>query len=251
MAATTSPAKAIVQAFIASHVVWLSSCAKCAQPVQDADLGTVVKLPYCHHIVHCACLDTIEKHQCPSCLLPTNHHAHGDLPEETAIVQTNNPVCTICLDPIDHNPYRSAVKLPTCAHVFHDYCIARWLMMDNTCPTCKSAVPMLPNAAQYAENQLQMLRDAAPCFVPPPPGPNQRDVNKDKCLVCRTPLNQVCVDCVCAPKPCEIIYGECGHLYHLHCHQRLGGKLAYLCPCDGQYWTPVGLTPNPSQNNVK
>uniref|UniRef100_A0A915PX86 CUE domain-containing protein n=1 Tax=Setaria digitata TaxID=48799 RepID=A0A915PX86_9BILA len=47
--------------------------------------------------------------------------------------------CAICWEQMD-----SARKLP-CTHFFHEWCLRSWLEQDNSCPTCRLALPSLSN----------------------------------------------------------------------------------------------------------
>lgn len=47
---------------------------------------------------------------------------------------TASDTCAICMDEFVVN--ESVPQLP-CLHVFHEDCLARWLMRTNTCPLCR------------------------------------------------------------------------------------------------------------------
>ena len=46
--------------------------------------------------------------------------------------------CAICLNRID----TPNLSVTTCNHSFHDECIWRWLERSNTCPKCRTRMPM-------------------------------------------------------------------------------------------------------------
>uniref|UniRef100_A0A1I7VSA3 CUE domain-containing protein n=1 Tax=Loa loa TaxID=7209 RepID=A0A1I7VSA3_LOALO len=67
---------------------------------------------------------------------------HIDLHYQKATqIELNNlkDWCAICWEQMD-----SARKLP-CNHFFHEWCLRSWLEQDNSCPTCRLALPSLSN----------------------------------------------------------------------------------------------------------
>ena len=57
--------------------------------------------------------------------------------------------CPICRDEFDVGS--RVIKMP-CArtHVFHRDCVARWLRKDDSCPLCRSSLPIWLGRPQYA-----------------------------------------------------------------------------------------------------
>jgi len=53
-------------------------------------------------------------------------HTHANANEE--------PICAICQDDFHDN---EEVCILQCLHRYHLYCIKKWLIMKNECPTCK------------------------------------------------------------------------------------------------------------------
>lgn len=54
--------------------------------------------------------------------------------------------CVICLSEFQDDS--KVMRLP-CTHIFHDECVARWLRVNKTCPSCKSSISPdahLPNS---------------------------------------------------------------------------------------------------------
>ena len=57
--------------------------------------------------------------------------------------------CPICRE--DYAAGDRVIKMP-CAHthVFHRECVARWLRKDDSCPLCRSSLPIWLGRPQYA-----------------------------------------------------------------------------------------------------
>lgn len=47
--------------------------------------------------------------------------------------------CPVCTD--TYEPGATIVRLPSCGHVFHEYCATAWLSKHNTCPYCRKELP--------------------------------------------------------------------------------------------------------------
>ncbi|VDK88629.1 unnamed protein product, partial [Onchocerca ochengi] len=63
--------------------------------------------------------------------------------------------CAICWEKME-----SARKLP-CSHFFHEWCLRNWLEQDNSCPTCRLALPSLTNSTN---TEVSRQRPRAPVF---------------------------------------------------------------------------------------
>jgi anaphase-promoting complex subunit 11 len=85
---------------------------------------------------------------------------------------------------------------------------------------------------------LDLLRKNMDSFVPP----SDHELH-ESCFVCKNELVRECPECVVNPKDeCLVVWGECGHMCHLHCHLRLPQKTRAFCPMGSQPWQPIGLT---------
>ena len=47
--------------------------------------------------------------------------------------------CPVCTD--SFTPGATIIRLPSCGHVFHEYCVLAWLSKHNTCPFCRKELP--------------------------------------------------------------------------------------------------------------
>jgi len=47
--------------------------------------------------------------------------------------------CSVCTD--SYEPGATIIRLPSCGHVFHEYCGVAWLSKHNTCPYCRKELP--------------------------------------------------------------------------------------------------------------
>eukprot|EP00986_Skeletonema_menzelii_P007229 scaffold2826_cov152-Skeletonema_menzelii.AAC.5 len=48
-------------------------------------------------------------------------------------------ICPVCTD--SYVPGATIIRLPSCGHVFHEYCATAWLSKHNTCPYCRKELP--------------------------------------------------------------------------------------------------------------
>jgi hypothetical protein len=62
--------------------------------------------------------------------------------------------CCICLN--DYEPAQSLRVLP-CAHHFHKDCVDEWLLVNSTCPTCRTSI-FDGAAVATATSEEDMLR---------------------------------------------------------------------------------------------
>ena len=47
--------------------------------------------------------------------------------------------CPVCTDTYESGA--TIIRLPSCGHVFHEYCATAWLSKHNTCPYCRKELP--------------------------------------------------------------------------------------------------------------
>ena len=86
------------------------------------------------------------------------------LPSE---LEEGDRTCIVCRDEME-----SGKKLP-CGHIFHLHCIRSWIEQSQSCPTCRTAIPIdnEPAAAAAAAGQNANNAAAAAAFgVPAPQG---------------------------------------------------------------------------------
>ncbi|KAG2641415.1 E3 ubiquitin-protein ligase RNF181-like [Panicum virgatum] len=67
-------------------------------------------------------------------------------------------VCAVCTEEIAAAD--AVVRLP-CAHWYHDRCIAPWLGIRGTCPTCRAEVPRRDAAAGDEEEEARRAKPPA------------------------------------------------------------------------------------------
>ncbi|KAF6160060.1 hypothetical protein GIB67_032897, partial [Kingdonia uniflora] len=67
-------------------------------------------------------------------------------PESSSVLVSDMPsvlgvgTCSICIEEFK-NSGKDAKQMP-CGHVYHSTCISPWLSRYNTCPICRSLVPL-------------------------------------------------------------------------------------------------------------
>ncbi|KAJ4835495.1 hypothetical protein Tsubulata_015487 [Turnera subulata] len=57
-------------------------------------------------------------------------------------VEVPGSVCTVCMEDLQVG---SEAKRMPCMHAYHGGCIDQWLMINNTCPTCRYQMPVDPH----------------------------------------------------------------------------------------------------------
>ena len=80
--------------------------------------------------------------------------------EESAL-----PECVICLTEI---ALEDRVANAACAHVFHKRCIARWLVQQSTCPTCRadaSSIVVCASGRPLADGNVRPCIALGACMV--------------------------------------------------------------------------------------
>ena len=63
--------------------------------------------------------------------------------------------------------------------------------------------------------------------------------DQDMCGICRNSFEQVCANCKYPGDGCPLIWGECSHVFHLHCLLKWlesGDGKKEECPMDRQPW---------------
>ncbi|KAI8339145.1 anaphase-promoting complex subunit Apc11 [Chlamydoabsidia padenii] len=65
--------------------------------------------------------------------------------------------------------------------------------------------------------------------------------DEDICGICQSDLDGCCQQCLMPGDDCPVVWGECGHVFHLHCIERWGSEHAphHTCPLDRKPWQTV------------
>ena len=63
------------------------------------------------------------------------------------------------------------------------------------------------------------------------------DIKEDMCGICREPFDGCCPDCTMPGDGCPPVWGECNHVFHLHCilkwsEKKDGGSKCPMCRQD-------------------
>ncbi|KAF8845536.1 hypothetical protein PAXINDRAFT_123045 [Paxillus involutus ATCC 200175] len=69
-------------------------------------------------------------------------------------------------------------------------------------------------------------------------GNNDQDDEGDVCGICRVPYEGCCPSCKMPGDDCPLIWGECSHIFHMHCLLKWLGTAAskQQCPMDRRPW---------------
>ncbi|KAG6329850.1 hypothetical protein ID866_9240 [Astraeus odoratus] len=67
---------------------------------------------------------------------------------------------------------------------------------------------------------------------------NDPDDEGDVCGICRVPYEGCCPTCKMPGDDCPLIWGECSHIFHMHCLLKWLGTTAskQQCPMDRRPW---------------
>ncbi|KAL9170272.1 hypothetical protein ABFS82_04G134000 [Erythranthe guttata] len=63
--------------------------------------------------------------------------------KRVAVDSDRNISCSICLEDLSSggdNDFEEALSMP-CLHIYHDYCIKKWLSTSHCCPLCRFEMP--------------------------------------------------------------------------------------------------------------
>ena len=94
---------------------------------------------------------------------PAKPYLLEELPLLTLVDQdkdlTLRPFCAVCV--CDFEVGEQVRRLP-CAHVYHDECLASWLLRRCTCPTCRWELPT--DDLDYEAGRLQRMAQRRPQF---------------------------------------------------------------------------------------
>ncbi|KAH9177045.1 anaphase-promoting complex subunit 11 RING-H2 finger-domain-containing protein [Lactarius sanguifluus] len=77
------------------------------------------------------------------------------------------------------------------------------------------------------------------------------DAEEDVCGICRIPFEGCCPTCKVPGDDCPLIWGECSHVFHMHCLLKWIGTAAskQQCPMDRRPWVTaerkVGVSNSP------
>ncbi|KAF8105975.1 hypothetical protein N665_0149s0005 [Sinapis alba] len=56
--------------------------------------------------------------------------------------------CSICIEDFS-DTHENIIWMPQCKHMFHQDCLFEWLSRQNSCPLCRSTVPMEDQEAEH------------------------------------------------------------------------------------------------------
>ncbi|KAL7114664.1 hypothetical protein ACP275_04G135800 [Erythranthe tilingii] len=78
-----------------------------------------------------------------NCLVPAEDSSIMSSLKRVAVDSDQNISCSICLEDLSSagdNDFEEALSMP-CSHVYHDYCIKKWLSISHYCPLCRFEMP--------------------------------------------------------------------------------------------------------------
>jgi hypothetical protein len=59
--------------------------------------------------------------------------------ESTFTIKEHLDDCSICLENIINEEHK---KITTCNHIFHEECMAKWILQNNSCPLCRKNIDL-------------------------------------------------------------------------------------------------------------
>ncbi|EYU40215.1 hypothetical protein MIMGU_mgv11b017345mg [Erythranthe guttata] len=78
-----------------------------------------------------------------NCMVPAADSSIMSSLKKVAVDCDQKTSCSICLEdlsPGGDNDFEEALSMP-CLHVYHDYCIKKWLSTSHYCPLCRFEMP--------------------------------------------------------------------------------------------------------------
>ncbi|KIJ45188.1 hypothetical protein M422DRAFT_30036 [Sphaerobolus stellatus SS14] len=74
---------------------------------------------------------------------------------------------------------------------------------------------------------------------------------EDVCGICRVPYEACCPSCKMPGDDCPLMWGECTHVFHMHCIIKWLGTQAskQQCPMDRRPWVTASQRKGASNNN--
>ncbi|KAI8971389.1 anaphase-promoting complex subunit 11 [Pilobolus umbonatus] len=65
-----------------------------------------------------------------------------------------------------------------------------------------------------------------------------RVAGEDICSICQSAYESCCPSCTMPGDDCPVVWGECSHIFHLHCIETwcLNSKSGPTCPNDRKEW---------------
>nr|VDD11191.1 unnamed protein product [Brassica oleracea] len=73
--------------------------------------------------------------------------------EPMGLKETSDIQCSICIEDFSDS-HENIIWMPQCKHVFHQDCLFEWLSRQNSCPLCRSTVPMEDQKNRESKNGL-------------------------------------------------------------------------------------------------
>ncbi|KAL7152917.1 hypothetical protein ABFS83_04G130500 [Erythranthe nasuta] len=78
-----------------------------------------------------------------NCMVPAADSSIVSSLKRVAVDSNQKTSCSICLEdlsPGGDNDFEEALSMP-CSHIYHDYCIKKWLRTSHYCPLCRFEMP--------------------------------------------------------------------------------------------------------------
>lgn len=66
----------------------------------------------------------------------------------TDLKEKSDIQCSICIEDFMDST-KNIIRMPQCTHMFHQDCLFVWLSRQNSCPLCRSTVPMEDQEAEH------------------------------------------------------------------------------------------------------
>ncbi|KAA1068822.1 hypothetical protein PGT21_002993 [Puccinia graminis f. sp. tritici] len=124
--------------------------------------------------------------------------------------------------------------------------VAHWKWnLDNSKPIDPNhepeTLPALTNPDPADENSREAENLNAANDLAPNPMIDDED-DEDLCGICRVAFEGCCPDCKVPGDDCPLIWGECTHIFHMHCLLKWIAQESskQSCPMDRRPWVTAG-----------
>ena len=72
--------------------------------------------------------------------------------ESTFTIKEHLDDCSICLENIINEEHKT---ITSCKHIFHEECMAKWILQNNSCPLCRTKFNVVIKDKTYINTDIR------------------------------------------------------------------------------------------------